>query len=435
MKRMRMILAFVLVLIMVSSALPVFAAPEYLTVKNFKEIYPASNKAAEITEASNGAQITFHKVDSRVTLVGTGTEPGDDEWGRLMDFNGLVMEFSGINFPKPTTKTNGVTLAFTFSQEAGSFYATGSTGVHIRIFYTVDGMSIYMKSAPAPDTEAYYPMSGISWERFPSKLTFKVYKSGNEYIFKFNEVECRVPADKIEMDLSRSGKCFVNIGVMGIQDRDSSLIVNRIYNDPALTAAPTTTTKKPDNTTTKKPDTSKTPAASTTTTAADATTTMTAAPDSSQPVLTGPSTMKADSKIARIDGANMAIKAKPGITVADFANAFTIDEGYEIAVFDENGTRLEGTASIADGKTVKVLGGEQSFAEFTLELMQEAAPKGDEDADDKGGAPIGLIIGIVAAVVVLAGGAVAVWFFVIKKKNGAAVEAEEVKEEVPTSEE
>ncbi|MBE6886113.1 MAG: hypothetical protein E7486_04105, partial [Ruminococcaceae bacterium] len=379
MKKIGAIFALILAVVTVFSAFPASAADEYLTVQNFKEIYPDANLAAEISEASNGAQISFKKIDSRVTLVGTGEDPGDDEWGRLMKFDGLVMEFSGVNFPKPTSRTNGVTLAFTFSQEAGSFYATGSTGVHIRIFYTVDGMSIYMKSAPAADTAAYYPMTGISWERFPSKLTVKMYKSGDEYIFLFNEVECRVAADKIEADLSRSGMCFVNIGIMGIQNprNPATLIVNKIYNDPTLGKEEETTSKPVTSTPEESKPVVSTPVESTPEESEpESSAPVESTPEedtSSAPALTGPSSMNADPDKAVIDGANMTIKALKGLTVAEFAAAFTIDEGYEIAVFDADGTRLEGTAAIESGKTVKVMGGEQSFAEFTLAFMDAAA--------------------------------------------------------------
>ncbi|MBS1328283.1 MAG: hypothetical protein HP041_09900, partial [Oscillospiraceae bacterium] len=53
-------------------ALPV-AAAENLKAKDFREIYPAGTPI-DITDAANGAQITFHNIDSRITLVGESEE-------------------------------------------------------------------------------------------------------------------------------------------------------------------------------------------------------------------------------------------------------------------------------------------------------------------------------------------------------------------------
>jgi len=412
---MKSVLRFALVVLTVAvicAAMPAFADNQYLKAENFREIY-SGMKPIEITDAANGAQITFHAIDTRVTYVGTREE---EEWGRTVPVNGLVIEMSSINYPSVTTKTNGVTLGFTLSQEPGSFYATGSSGVHFRIMHTVDGIFLFIKSAPVADEAAYYPMTQISgWTRIPTKLTVKIYKTGSEYNFQFNDYKVKLPADVVEADISRSGKAFVNIGVLGVQNRTVTMVINRIYNDESLLTGGQTTTTARAVTTTEARKTTLPGGADTTatqsgeSTQAEATDTTGAAETTTTDAdLSGPSSMTADSSIAIIDGNKMEIKAKKGINVDTFVNAFTIDDGYEIAVFDSNGNRLEGTAAIEEGHTVKVIGSDKVFAEFRIVLMEDK---------QTGGLSVGAYIGIIlGAVVLLAGAAVAIMFYLKKRK-------------------
>lgn len=423
-KGFRRILTGCLMAGLLLAALPV-AAAENLKAKDFREIYPAGTPI-DITDAANGAQITFHNIDSRITLVG---ESEEEAYGKTVPVNGLVMKFSNVNFPKATTKTNGVTLAFTLSSEPGSFYSVGSSGLHVRIFSRKEGVSLYVKAAPAPDTgdDVYYPDTPVEgWDRIPANLTIKIFKSGDKYNLQFNDKTISITAGQMEKNIARSGKAFVNIGLMGIQNRDCSMVINQIYQDTSLigggatTAKPTTAPPAVKPGTTAPPATTGKTAGPQTTAPSDGTTEAPATSDtqavsgeSSAVPVQGPSKLSADGKLVKINGSAMTMTVKSGLTADEFRAALTISDGFAAKVLAADGTEVAGDGLMAEGQTVDIVSLDtgESAARFQVKLTME---------EPEGGLSAGWIVLIVAGVVlVLGGGGFAVWYFFLRGKKAA----------------
>ena len=94
------------------------------------------------------------------------------------------------------------------------------------------------------------------------------------------------------------------------------------------------------------------------------------------------------------------------LKVKDLLVSFKLSDGYALQVVDAAGAAVEDEATaVTDAMKLLVTKGGETVKPYTISLN---AGGGDESsavpADGKAGAPVGLIVGIVAAVLVLGGG-------------------------------
>lgn len=410
---------------------PVNAA-EVLKAENFIEIYPMGGMEIEVSDDAAGARLKFKKIDSRVTLCG----PSEEEmWGRILPLDTMVIKMSGISYSMPTSQTNGKTIAFTFSKEAGSFYATGATGIHIRLFSTKDGCFIYAKKADAPDEgeDVYIPYSPVEgWLRIPENLTCKIYKVGDEYKIELNEKSWRIPASKVEENVSRSGKVFVNIGVMGVNNFTLDMIVNEIYNDPSLKeiASSSEVSSAPSSSApSSSASVSSTPQSSIKESSVDVSSEEQVSSDELSDDMSGDVSdissddsdtstdessvseddgkLTGDPNIVKIDNGTMTMNVKLGTSYAQLFGALTITGGYEIEFLNpDDRVVLDETGKLENDSKVRIVSGDEVLATFTVVVLSnEEFDKLGEESEEKQGLP-GFVIAliVIASLGVLAGG-------------------------------
>ena len=423
-------------------------AAEQLSEKNFREIYPAGSPELDsvIEAAPNGAKITMKRIDTRVTYCGTTEE---DEWGKMVSLDTVTLKFEDINMgSKPTNVMNTKCLAVTFSKAPGDFYADCTDGLQLRLFYEKDAVKAYLKKADTPDTgDGIFLEQTVvpGWEKIPEKLTFSAVKNGSNYQFKLNEYGFEVPADKIEQCISRSGKVFVNIGVMGINNYTASYVVNSIYNDPSLkktetsSSQPTTDNSKPAVSSKPSANNSQLSVSSTstgnTTSSVDnemSSETETPVESTEQPVAeVKPLTLSGNQDVVKINKSDMTMSVKLGTTYEKLYKALTFTEGYEIVFYNPDGREvLDESARLEDGcgvKFVNIATGDEP-ASFTVAVLDEEsfnALQQTNTGQNEGGMPLWLIIVIIiGGVVVVGGGGFALYWFVLRKKFGVKKESE-----------
>ncbi len=429
-------------------------AAEQLNEKNFREIYPAGSPEldAVVESVSNGAKVTLKKIDSRVTYCG---ETEEDEWGKMVSFDTITLKFENIDMgSKPTNVTTTKCLAISFSKAPGDFYADCTDGLQLRIFYEKDGVKAYLKKADTPDTGdgIFLDQTQIpGWDKLPESLTITAVKNGSNYQFKLNEFGFEVPADKIEQCISRSGKVFINIGAMGINNYTMSFVVNSIYNDPALkqtappvssnttnpSSTPNTNNNKPssvpnNNNNSSRPDTTTDPGTSSdvssTTTSGDISSTE----STQQQTETQPLTMSGKQDVVKINKEKMTMSVKLGTTYEKLYEALTFTEGYDIAFYNPDGREvLDESGRLENGCGVtffNIATGDEP-AKFTVEVLDEESFNALQQTDaqqSEGGMPVwAIVVIIIAVVVVVGGGGFALYWFVIRKKIGMNQGSEE----------
>lgn len=432
------LIVFAILLSSILAMQSVFAA-ETLTAENFIEIYPMGGMEIEISDDPAGAKLAFKKIDSRVTLCG----PTEEEmWGRILPLDTLVIKMSGIAFSTPTSLTNGKTIAFTFSKEAGSFYATGATGIHLRLFSTKDGCFIFAKKADAPDTgdDVYIPYAPIpEWSRTPENLTLKIYKIGTEYTIELNELSWKIPAQKVEENVSRSGKVFVNIGVMGVNNFTLDMVVNEIYNDPSLKE--TVSSSAASSAPVSSAPASSAPASSMPASSADVSSEEEiSSADLSEDELSSDEEVSesgsgdvsentsesedgkltGDPNVVKIVNETMTMKVKLGTSYAQLFNALTITGGYEIEFLNpDDRVVLDETGKLENDSKVRIVSGDEVLASFNVVVLSDEEFDALGAPEDKPeGMPAYLIVLIVVlGVAALGGGGFAAYKFISNKKN------------------
>ena len=112
-------------------------------------------------------------------------------------------------------------------------------------------------------------------------------------------------------------------------------------------------------------------------------------------------------KDVTVDNTFGAVTLTKNLKVKDLLVSFKLSDGYALQVVDADGAAVEDEdTAVTDAMKLLVTKGGETVKTYTISL--NAGGGADESsavpADGKAGAPVGLIVGIVAAVLVLGGG-------------------------------
>lgn len=168
----------------------------------------------------------------------------------------VVLKDLNIGEKDPNNQDDIRGLAFTIAQEAGHYWATGATGIHFRIYDTGAGLSLYVKKADDTDDleeNIFHPETPIGIDEWPETLTIQFNKADRDYEMDINGVKIMLPGDKIDANMSPSGKCYFTFGIYKELGGFGSLSVVDIDNtrEPAPTESTAVPSVKTDGTTIK----------------------------------------------------------------------------------------------------------------------------------------------------------------------------------------
>lgn len=226
----------------------------------WKSLLAGMTTAALLTAACLPASAAELKAADFIDVFGTGSVVGTETDGKVpiswdgcgignrvtymqpvvLDGLKVVLKDLNIGAKDPQDSGDGRGLWFTFAQEAGHYWGNGATGVHFRLNHDGDGLSLYVKKADdmsESEENIYFPAASIGLKGWPATMTMQFSKVDGNYEMDINGTVIKMPADKIDANLSPSGKCYFTFGIYKEKGGSGSLSVAEISN--ANAAEPT----------------------------------------------------------------------------------------------------------------------------------------------------------------------------------------------------